>query len=346
MNRLKIQILLLAALLVALAVPAMGQQGMGREVVQMEMDRTQDMLDRAKEVARTYDCPLAAAPLEQARKRQEEAEQAFAQNTLLGTQTAHVLTQRARDLIKMALANCRQAEQNEAVVQRMMERAAELIDRAGAAVADSQDRNLVAIYEAAKDNLTRAWEFYRQKQYRPALKLADQVEKMAWKILGAEHRQNQREESYDRRHENVRQLLDRARSAVSDCGSESAQTMLRQANETFALAENLFGRGQVVAALQTLLKAREFALKATRECEGTDQLQARHDRLKRRLDQLSDQSSGLSGESLQKVQEQLHQAAEQLSLAQEALNSGQTDKAIAALQAAQLVIRQAEAFFQ
>jgi len=333
---------LLAALLFCiLAAPAFAQPGNNaRDAVRNELDRTQEFIDRAREVIRTSDCPLAAVQLEAAVTLQELAEDAF-RNEQLVVARKHSLD--ARERIRAALSNCRSSEQGEAIVQRSLEKAQDLLDRAGNALLDSSNPNLQAIYEAAKDNLTRAWEFYRQKQYKPAAKLAEQVEKMALKILGADNRQEQRTETFDRRRENVAHVLEQARTTVGECGSETAQNLLTRAEDLFAKAEQLRQDGQIAPALTALVQARTLATRSINECESGDGLQLRYQRLLSRLESLRERSSGLEEPARNQVTTLLDQAAQQLTLAREHLANGETEKGLAALQGAQLVLRQAEA---
>lgn len=342
MRRICLQESLLACLLiVGLAVSALAQPGNGgRDVVRNELDRTREMVDRTAEVIRSAGCPLGAVQLEAAIKQQDRAEDAFRNNQMV---LAHTQTQKARELLRTALSNCRTSEQGEAVVQRSLEKAQDLLDRAGNALLDSSNPNLQAIYQAAKDNLTRAWEFYRQKQYKPAAKLAEQVEKMALKILGADNRQERRTETYDRRRENVLHVLEQARTTVGECGSETARNLLTRAEDLFAKAEQLRQDGQVAAALTALAQARTLATRSITECENGDGLQLRYQRLLSRLESLRERSSGLGEPGHGQVTRLLDQATHQLTLAQECLAKGETDKGLAALQGAQLVLRQAEA---
>jgi hypothetical protein len=336
------RLLLVGLLLMGMATAVLAQPGNGgRDAVRNEMDRTKEMLDRAVEVTRSSDCPQAALLLEAADKFQQQSEDFFRDNKLI---EAHKMTQQARDQIRAALANCRTSEQGEPVAQRSLEKAQELLDRAGNALLDNNNPNLQAIYEAARDNLTRAWEFYRQKQYKPSVKLGEQVEKMAWKILGADNRQDQRAETYDRRRENVARILEQARATVGECGSGSAQDLLTSAEDMFAKAEQLRADSQVPAALAALVQARTLATRSINDCESNAGLELRYQRLASRQQALRERAGMLEEPARGQMTSVLDQAAQQLTLAQDHLAKGQTDQALAALQGAQLMLRQAEAY--
>lgn len=317
------------------------------ESVRQELERTDDMLDRAQESIKSSHNPQADLQYENAVKLQKQAWDKFDLKTRAGYAAALMLTMSAREQLKMALGNTNRTEQGEGMVQRMLERTQELLDRAGQAASSSSDRSLNSIYESARENMTRAWEFYRKGQYRPALKLADQVEKSAQRILNREREGVSDEDNFERRHENVERIISQAEQNVDDA-STVAKTFLDQAKEALQMADDLYRRQQYNAAIQALQKARDLALRASTDVSpsgsGRERLEQRLDRLRQQADRLSEKLSSFSGSNLEAARKLISQANEQLDLAHDLIGRAQFEQAIAALQAAQIALRQAEGY--
>ncbi len=347
MRRIHVSFVLLSLAVLILSGHALAQGGQrqsrDRELLQMELERTDQILEQAEAMANASDNPQAALAVQQAKKLQQQAWDDFNLGTPSGDAKARVETLKAREFGRISLATGRQTEQNDAVIQRVLEHAQELMDRAADALSGSGNTSLQGVYDAAKDNLSRAWEFYQQKKYKPALKLATQVQNTAEKILSAASGTDQNPENFERRRDNVSRMMDQARLALEDCKSASAAGYMTDAQKAFDLADDLYAQTRVPAALQALRRARDLASSATRECQGNDALLRRYERLKTLADQLTEQLATVSGSTRDDAQKLISQANEQLVLAQGYMNSGKADQGLAALQAAQLALRQAQA---
>ena len=336
----------LAILGIALSVTAQTDRSRGIELLRAELDRTDQMIERAEPLVRNSENQTAIGTLDRAKNLQGRAHEEFSKATLAGYASARKLTLLAREQVLLALKLIGGArgntEQQDDFVLRKLESAASLLDRALESLATVETRSLVAIAEAAKGNLDRAWEFYRNKQYRPALKLAEQVEKAAEKILSTTERGEIGREDFDRRSSNVRQLIDQVRQQLTDCNTETGQAFLAEAEQAFRLAQELHDRQRIGASLQALQRARELAMKAGRECRGLERLQERYDQLTAQLNRLKDATSAPGYQAADSFRKLVAQAEDQLSLASRHINGGDWRKAAVALQAAQIAIRQAE----
>jgi tetratricopeptide (TPR) repeat protein len=315
--------------------------GISPERIQAEMDLTDRLIEQAQDQINATDNPAGMAFLEQAVSSQDIAKAAFAEAQYL---KARQFTLLARDLVRRALRTNPTSEQNDDRVLRRLERAGDKLDRAGELLAESDSQNLQAIYDAARENLRRAWDFYNAKQYAPAIKLARQVEMTADRINISIDNQSASTANYERRLEAVRDAISQAWEMLTECNSADARALLEQAEKGLALAEQLAANGRIPAAMQSLQRARELAIRATRECRGPDVMTARYQRLVSQLEQLKEQSPSFTGETKDAVDRLLVQADKQLALAQGFIQSNEFEKAAAALQAAQLALRQAEAY--
>ncbi|HKQ98092.1 MAG TPA: hypothetical protein VJV75_09480 [Candidatus Polarisedimenticolia bacterium] len=86
--------------------------------------------------------------------------------------------------------------------------------------------------------------------------------------------------------ERTRELLDRARERIEECGHDRARAMLRAAFEIQLRAEASAKEGRYLAALQLTMSARERALRAMRLCNVEENLRESAERALNRTDEL------------------------------------------------------------
>ena len=311
-----------------------------RSYVRMELERTDQMLQRAGDAIRGGNSPIARANYDKAKEIQEMAWNQFRKETLEGYQAALKLTRMARQQAGTALSNSRQTEQYEGVILQKLERAGDLLERAKEAVELSDNANLQAIFDLASENLTKAWEFYRNGDYKPALKLVNQVVKTIEKILSSFNDQLRKEGFYERHRDRISQMLQNNRQLINQCGSEEGQAFMLQAENAFKRAEELSDEKHYRAALKQLQMARQMAVKAARECQGQDFLTNRYERIKSEADRIAEQIAGMPSEQTEPARELLEQLYQQLELSRSYIEGEQTEPAIASLKAAQLILSQ------
>lgn len=345
MNRqLMLVVMIMAVLLPAVGTLAQGGPGgPGDEFRRTELERTDQLIERALEMVRGVDNPTAAGLVEQARQLQARAWEHYSAGEPV---RARYYSEQARELLKKALNQARHSEQTESMVLRHLERAKEKLDKAADLMSGSDNRSILAIYESARDNLARAWEFYNDKQYRPALKLADQVEKATEKVLNSIDKGADSDSSYERRRETVQAAIERAREAQANCNSTNGLRLLQQAENAYETADKMAGKKSWNAAMQALQRARDLAVKSARECQGGELLQARYERYLAQANRLKELSLSLSGQTREVVDRLLLQAYDQLALASAHIQANEDDKATAAIQAASLALRQAEMYIK
>ncbi len=315
--------------------------GLSPDRVQADIDLTDRLIDQAQELINATDNPAGIVFLEQAITTQDLAKTAFTEARYFD---ARRLTLLSRDLVRRALKSNRTTEQNSDLVLRKLERAGDKLDRAGELLGEIDNPTLVSIYETARENLRRAWDFYNAQQFAPAIKLAEQVEKTAERIIISVDNQSASDANYRRRLESAQEAIANAREMLADCRSAQSQNLLEQAEKGLELAQQLADAGRYPAAMQALQRAREQALRATRECRGDEALVNRYNRLFEQAEQLKEQNLTLAGENREAIDQLLVQADEQLVLAKAAIDANEIVRATAALQAAQLALRQAEAY--
>jgi hypothetical protein len=341
MLRRSIIVLLALALAAGLGGPVRAQGGYGMDQVRVELERTDDLIQRAGDLIRSSNNDIAGQALERATKLQEGA-----WNQFNGRQygMAMVLTRKAREQAQSAVSAFRQNEQMEGVVQRRLERADELLQRARDELAGFRHENMESLFVNARNGLERGWEFFRNRNYRPAIKLAEQVEQAARQLLDLAQTGRRMEAEYQQRLGSVDRLIEYAREATADCDSELGREHLNRAQESLLRARNLYGEGHIEPALQALRQARDAARMAARECQGTQKLEARLEQLRAEADRTAEQLRQAGVQDPEAARRLLNQAYEQLDMANKFLSEDKIESAQMALQAAQLALRQARRY--
>lgn len=323
----------LAASVPILAQGHQGDRSSQTDALRTELERTDQLIERAKDAARASHAPVAQLNLKAAIDLQSKAWRAFDNDY---PRLAHRLTMQAREKAKHAIAAGRMTEQSEHVVLNKLERVNEMLDRARELLAGRTDAGYQTIFHSAQDSHSKAWEFYRSQQYRPAIKLADQAEKALRKLLRAVEGDWRGQMSFDRRSEAAQQLLQRARTLAADCASAHASELVNQATTAYRRGRDLADSGNYQAALRALQQARKLANQAARECRGEDALRHRFERTKNETDRLNEANAP----SDDRAQKFIRLTYEQLELAEKAFDKGRTEAAAAALKAAELTLNQ------
>ncbi|MDH4157080.1 MAG: hypothetical protein OEW00_07385 [candidate division Zixibacteria bacterium] len=323
--------------LVGTSVPAQtGQMGSQISKLRMELERTDQIIERAREAVRVSQSPVARISLEKALQLQNLAWENFRTGTTEGYKAALLLTRQAREQAQNAMSYGRVTEQNTDLVLRRLEKVDDMVDRLKESLQEDSDRNFQGVYDAARNNLDKAWEFYRSGQYRPALKLANQVERALRKIWQAANRNQRQAENVYRQLERVGELVESVRVSVVECSSDPALRSFREAEKSYQTGEDAAAKENYVAAAKALERARRLALEAKKECTSLDDLENRYQRLKGQADGLRERL----GNRNSNAQRLLKQAYEQLEKAAGHIGGREVNRAAAALKAAELSLNQ------
>lgn len=314
------------------------------EMIRIELSRTDRLIQQVAEAIHSTDNPIAAVTLEKARQVQNRAKAAFREQTEIGFKTAQILTMKARELAKAALSNLRQTDQFEGAVARKLERAQELLTRAGELVGQSRSDDLRTLFEAARVNLQRGWEFYRNHRYRPAVKLADQVEKTARRILHMVGGGDADRRQYERRWETIQTSLKELSRELESCESTLGEQLVKQAQAALKQAQEMAEAGRWQNGLRLLQKARTLAQRAIQECQGDQRLRLKHEQLKSEADRLAEQIQRLDGTKREAAGQLLEQARDQLRMATDFYEEQKLEAARASLKGAQLALRRVKRY--
>lgn len=342
MNKMITKYALVFISLLILITPAAFAQNVNliQDRIRLELERTDEIIARAREMVRTSNAPASAIVLEQAITLQDLAWGNFRKNTVDGYNFALKQTLQAREQAKQALSNSRFSEQGEDAVLNRLERTEDLLRQAHEEMPTTVDESLSTIFDSARRNLAQAWELYRNGRYRPALKMANQVERTAKRLLQIANRQQNHQANFLRRLEAVKQFIDRVQEEVNSCQSEPAHSLIQKAKGALQQALDLSSKGHFEAALQNLQQARKLAADAADLCGRSKEFSNNLERLKNEAERLRE----LIRPGDENEMRLLDQVFGQLENAREFLARQDSQGVAAAIRAAQLTIRQLERY--
>lgn len=296
-----------------------------------ELERTDELIERAQGITGNVSDPRAALAMDQARRLQSSAWDYFRNRNFWA---ARKHTHLAREKLRYLLANGALTERSRDVVFQRLERAEQVLDRSTDALAGMPDDRMMSLLRKSRENLRRAWELHRAGQHLPSLKLANQVVNAARRILDMADKQVRNESNYRLRADNVQDLMLRTQELIEDCDSEAGPELLRQARDAYRKAEEPANKQDFTTALRLLQQARDLTFEAARKCQGPDGLRQRYDRLKGLADRLNEEIP-LDDDAGRRLLTQIY---EQLDRARESIEQNDTQSAAAELRAIQLTL--------
>ena len=305
---------------------AIAQTGPVGDRVRLEIERTDQLLNEAK--INSAGSPMGSETIQRAEEIQLQARNLYQQGRY---RMALELTLRAREQLRAALRRTSMAEESDQVVLRRLERAAELLDRVGATLSPDTDRGQRALYDAARENLQKAWDFYRSGRFRPAMKIVDQVENSARKILRRSDRMGKWNDAFERRFHGASDHLAELEDRVNNCESESARTLLEQAHHSLELARKLADEKNISTAMQSLDDAHKLTEEGLRECFGPAVVKEMIERMENRLAVLGERIPSHDN----RAKAILEQTRRQIELAHGHLDHNRPEAAAASVRAAQ-----------
>jgi hypothetical protein len=325
-------------------VSAQGGYGDGMvERLIAELEITDQVLAKAQEVVRASDDQTAQTILRLAEERQSWARDQvpeLQQQFRLRLHTAAMdATQKSREQARTAIAAVNRSDRHEGMVSRRLERTEELLDQVQQEIQDHPERaKLEELYDAARRNLDRAWEFQRSAEYRPALKLANQAASMADRILRAVRSGRPGVEEFERRQAALNRKIEEARERL-DC--ELVTELINNAEQAYLDALEKAYQGEIEMAHQLLRKGNNMITQAIQNCLGLDDIGKGIERLQNQLQELTDRRGELDNSQLEGYDALLTQAREQIELAKRYADQKNYDAAKISVQAAINALNQA-----
>jgi len=251
--------------------------------LQQELDMTNDILQRAEDVVRNCGNLRGKQLLNAALEFQNQARQRASDNPVM----AYQWTRQARTKALEAIKACQQADENESIVQQQLEQTDRLIERLGESMMTQSDHSFGSVFNSARDNQRRAWEFYRNRQFLPALRLSRQAERTLMKLgerVRTETNNQNRLENQFRQFESNRE---RVREMLSDCNNDQAFQLARQAEEAYNNAVDFAADGDWARAENAFKMAQKFIREAAELCSQSGSMLRMFEQLQGELERFA-----------------------------------------------------------
>jgi hypothetical protein len=249
-------LLIIATLLWGLA--ATSAWGQGPDRTEADLERTDQVIEKATEAVVESGSKKGAALLQNARRFQEQARNHFRQHRY---GQASQSTLKAREKAFEAIAATRSPEENENAVRRQLERTGEMLR-------DIQEKISSAPGGPGRspgpgvDFLLRrqktAWQYFHERRLRAALKLTLQVRERISRLTEQARRHRHGPANTERALKRLREFYDRVQGPVTESGLEKNIDMLKRAKRRLAQAEEALAKGQTSIAREHAKICREL----------------------------------------------------------------------------------------
>lgn len=297
-----------------------------RDEVADEIEKTDRVIEKARDLLAETDRDRGHHGLEMAERLQNQAKMSLSSGQL---RMALNLTLQARERALSSVANWRPAEDNEAAVERELERTDRVLEEVAERLADGTLR--ARRLEQARAMQHRAWELFRNRSLRPALKLTIEARElaagMAMRGLGGPGRDFREGGRGDRQLERLEMTLDRLSENI---GPENLRGLaeLENARDSYRDAQNAINEGRSLRAERHLRLAREAMMRAALTIEASlraEDVEALIGDARRRWESLGEDVEEAGNAAMR---DRHAEAGADLNLAEEALRRGELRRAL------------------
>lgn len=239
--------------------------GQGRDDIRAALEKTDNLLEQARGIVREAGSDRGSVALQSAEEAQKQAWGAYHRGQL---RRAEQFTERARDEIYRALGSIRPSADNDNEVERQLERTDAVLQDARDRLGPGRARMPLQRLEAAFNLQQRAWDLYRERRLRPALKLTLQARESVLRLGGGAPGDGQGRDTDPRaleaRLERLTEAADRVGERVAQGSNSKAEEIWKRAVENLKDAEEAMNSGDARRADQLLQQTREQLDRAVR----------------------------------------------------------------------------------
>ena len=239
--------------------------GQNRDDVQAQLEKTDNLLESARDIVREAGSDRGQAGLKAAEELQAQAWDAYHRGRL---GMALRLTERARDEIYRALGSIRQSEDNENEVERQLERTDMILGEARDRLGPGRARMPQHRLDAAFNLQRRAWDLFRERRLRPALKLTLQAREAILRLGGGPFGGGpgfpDDPRALEAQFERLTEAAERAGERVAQSENDAAKDLWERAVENLKKAEEALNAGDGPRAERLLQQTREQLERAVR----------------------------------------------------------------------------------
>ncbi|MFH1700207.1 MAG: hypothetical protein ABIE07_06435 [Candidatus Zixiibacteriota bacterium] len=328
----------LGLLILAGFVSAQGYGAEQQQRLQYAMEKTDEIINRAREVVQESGSERARLILQAAIRLQEEARRLMQRSADLtdasiGMQSGR-RTIEARERAQRAIAVTRQSGENEEFVRRKLDKNEEMMRRQMEQIGPDSPEQVAKILDSAREKQRRAMELFRNRRLKPSLQMSMQVEKTLEDLARHIDNENRLENRHLATLDNYYQLIDRVNSSELSENAEVQERLrtaeqLRERAETFYASNNHRQAEKAMnEAIDMLRKLVERLRDPVRIKQALENIQNISERLRERV-QLSDD---------RQIRNFFGNALEHLDNAQKGLQNNSFEAAASQLQAARLLL--------
>ena len=334
LSKIIIVVLLVGFLAPSLVYSQQSQQTQRR--FEQEFRTTNEVINQARNI-------ISSSGIDRGRKLLKLAEQIQTQARNMGLSrnfaNGITLTLNAKEKAKNAAQINRQANENESLVRRQLEKTERLLDRIRSSMLTDAGRKIESLYNTARENQRRAREFYNNYQLRPALKLSRQVENTLKRLIERIKEMNGNLEQLKNQINRLENKIIRVENMMENCGSERAEQTLSEVKNRFENIKRMQNNGEFEGIENRLRTMNQRLNSAIEMCQGTNFQMEQLNRLRSEMDRVASsirESGNKRAQKLFKTAEKNLQKAERFCLA------GDSEACAANVKAAQINLRKAK----
>ena len=265
---------------------AQGSYGQLWDRFNYEFERTEQAINRAQTVLAESQMDRGKGLLKMAIEIQSGAGEAGRNNRFL---EGIKLTLSAREKARAAMTISRQADENENLVQRQLEQTDNLITQIQDRITPNSAQMILSLFDSARENQRRAWEFFRNQSLRPALKMSRQAEKVLKKLLEKLRANEDDAGRLQKQISRLEQRLAQAETQSQECSDkEAAGQLLRRADEALRQGQTYADSGEIRKAENALKMVRQLLAEISALCSDHESLGQIIEQLKSEMNRLAE----------------------------------------------------------
>lgn len=264
---------LLVIVIILWGVAASTASGQVHSGVADELEKTDQVIERARDAATESGLAKARALVDNAAKLQQKAWDHFRRGN---NRPAEQFTLKAREKAIEAIAATRSPEENENAVRRQLERTDRVLNDIRERIDDGNGpggrggrRGLHAQLESLFRRENAAWRHFHERRLRASLKLTLKTREQAGQLVEKTRRFRHGVVDVERSLDRTRDFLDRAREPVTESGLEKNIDMLQRAERRYDQAKEAFEKNQTSVAREHLKICHELLNRALAGIEKT-----------------------------------------------------------------------------
>jgi len=306
------------------------------------LDRTDEIIDRAREAVAESGSQRAENLLRAAIQMQErahgQATDAIANGNATMALRAGKLTLDARQRAEKAIAITRQGDENDDFLRRKLENTDNMIRRVEEKIAPDTPENILLMLDSAKEKQFRATELYRNRRLKMSLQLTLQVQKSLELLVDRVGGHIKSQHRYNSLLDRYYLMLDKIE--LSDFSTvPDVETQLERAENLKAESENHAAKNRFAQAERSMQNANEILSRITERLKEPGRIRSALEIMKQRAERIQNEVAESNNNQLQN---QYRTCLEHLGKATAMYQEKQYDGAVTQLQAARQILSHIE----